>query len=88
MKKTLLLLALIFVVTGCSTKISPEENYEIVDVIDPYTQQAVSILTYTSKEGDFYYRVMPSSVTISMETDYFNSYPINWTKITNPTIKE
>lgn len=85
MKKIGILLLILLVISGCTTKPSNENNYEIFNVVDTVSQQTVSIITYTDLEDNLYYKIIPSSLSMNTDSEFINSYPVNWMMIKNPS---
>lgn len=79
----------LIVLVGCSSQNNKviDTGYKIVEVGTSDANTSVILLYYTSEEGDMYYRVLPSSITMdNPEVIMHNGYPVNWTKIPNPSV--
>ena len=88
MKKIIIALSLsLLFLAGCSSSNNKYE-YSVIDVPGVGTNEMVSLIVFTSGDGDMYYRVLPNIHTMESENLGFNGYSVDWIKVPNPTMKQ
>ena len=87
MKKVyaVLIVAILLVLTGCSSKEVVSSDFSIVVVPGVGGSAEVTLVYYTDQSGDMYFRVLPNAEIKGPNVDGFNGYPVDWEKLPSPS---